>query len=1086
MNYFKNISASDIRNALSDSVYSNGRIDFEQHKVIRVHATIETEERLLLSSCVNGNQGQRYNQNIYLTWANQRLNIRGGCNCGATFNCQHVAAACLAYIKTKSQQNTTPNPAYLDWLSNLDEVSHTVNTSKDFVAYVLNQREFGEKEYFLSMLMTREKKKGGLTVGRIISIYDLRYGYYGYLSRENFTPEDQELFRLVHGLKENDYDSSSLLEGALGHLVLSKAVQSGRLFWKSHQFSSPLRTGKTRTLEISWQKQNNGDYKLEAAVANDARLIPTEPPLYLDEEMNQLGPVDCANLTRHQLQKILTAPTVPAEYVTDFSQRLVIEHPTVPVPPPEPIAITELSGLPVRPRLQLLGQQLDDTHYIHLLMLRFDYDSHTISALPPNAISVIKADQGYIKIQRNLTDENAAIALLHEFGFSPFELEHAKELFFYSAAEKSVIDSATRWSHFLDEKIPELEQQGWIIDIDDSFLLQFEQPDNWDAEIEPSGNDWFAMHFNITINNQSLPLLPLITPVLENYERNELPEMLSIPLEQHQYVNIPSDQLKPFLDILYELFDSVVFDDDGNGRISRYNAAAIAELEQHSYGLFSIKGGQELIETGKKIRNFQGIANTAPPRAINTQLREYQQKGLNWLQFLREYRFGGILADDMGLGKTIQTLAHLLLEKESGRMDKPCLIIAPTSLMSNWRREAQRFTPDLSVLVLQGSDRKQRFDEIMNHDLILSTYPLLHRDESQLVANRYYYLILDEAQVLKNPKAQAARVARRIDAQYRLCLTGTPMENHLGELWAQYDFLMPGFLGDQTQFKKLFRTPIEIHGSAEIKERLSKRLKPFMLRRSKRDVASELPEKTEMIRSVPLYEKQAALYESIRVSMEKKVRDAIAEKGLARSQITILDALLKLRQTCCDPRTLNLKEAHKFKQSAKLDLLMEMLPELLEEGRRILIFSQFTKMLGLIETELKNQNMRYSKLTGQTQKRDAAIELFKNGHADIFLISLKAGGVGLNLTEADTVIIYDPWWNPAAETQAADRAHRIGQDKAVFVYKLITENTVEEKILAMQEKKRKLAESIYQGGNKEQALQLTAEELTDLFKPTSD
>lgn len=256
-----------------------------------------------------------------------------------------------------------------------------------------------------------------------------------------------------------------------------------------------------------------------------------------------------------------------------------------------------------------------------------------------------------------------------------------------------------------------------------------------------------------------------------------------------------------------------------------------------------------------------------------------------------------------------------------------------------------------------------------------------------------------------------------------------------------------------------------------------------MLRRTKRDVAEELPEKTEIIRSVPLYEKQTALYESIRISMEKKVRDAIAEKGLARSHITILDALLKLRQTCCDPRTLNLKEAQKLKQSAKLDLLMEMLPELLEEGRRILVFSQFTRMLGLIETELKERAIGYSKLTGQTRLRDEAIELFKSGHVNVFLISLKAGGVGLNLTEADTVIIYDPWWNPAVENQAADRAHRIGQDKKVFVYKLITEDTVEEKILALQEKKRMLAESVYQGGRKEQALQLTAEDLTDLFKP---
>ena len=256
-----------------------------------------------------------------------------------------------------------------------------------------------------------------------------------------------------------------------------------------------------------------------------------------------------------------------------------------------------------------------------------------------------------------------------------------------------------------------------------------------------------------------------------------------------------------------------------------------------------------------------------------------------------------------------------------------------------------------------------------------------------------------------------------------------------------------------------------------------------MLRRTKLEVASELPPKTEIIRSVPLYEKQAALYESIRLTMEKKVRDAIAERGLSRSHITILDALLKLRQTCCDPRTLPLEQAQKINQSAKLDLLMEMLPEMLEEGRKILVFSQFTRMIALIEDELNKRMIAYSKLTGQTQDRDAAIQLFKSGEVDVFLISLKAGGIGLNLTEADTVIIYDPWWNPAVEAQAADRAHRIGQDKPVFVYKLITENTVEEKMIAMQDRKRALADSIYTEGAKEEALQLTAEDLTALFEP---
>jgi SNF2 family DNA or RNA helicase len=614
-------------------------------------------------------------------------------------------------------------------------------------------------------------------------------------------------------------------------------------------------------------------------------------------------------------------------------------------------------------------------------------------------------------------------------------------------------------------------------------LLNFQSVDNWDAEISDSQNDWFEMRFNIEVEGQSIPLLPLIMPVLENYDLHNLPELLHIPVSDYRYLTISSEKIRPFLAILLELFGSSTLDKNGSLKISRFNAASLADMETHSYGLFSIKGGEELRRLAQKLTDFKGIADVPVPVNLHATLREYQKLGLNWLQFLREYSFAGILADDMGLGKTVQTLAHLLLEKQSGRMQAPSLIIAPTSLLSNWRREAERFTPDLNMLILQGTERKQLFYKIRDYDLIMTTYPLLPRDEETLLEHQYHYLILDEAQIVKNPLSKGAQIVRQIKSSHRLCLTGTPMENHLGELWAQFDFLMPGFLGNSAAFKKLYRTPIETFGNAEQKSRLSSRVAPFMLRRTKQEVASELPAKTEIIRSVPLYEKQAALYESIRLTMEKKVRDAIAQRGLSRSHITILDALLKLRQTCCDPRTLLIQEAQKINQSAKLDLLMELVPELLEEGRKILIFSQFTRMIALIEDELNKRTIGYSKLTGQTKDRDAAIEMFKSGEVDVFLISLKAGGIGLNLTEADTVIIYDPWWNPAVESQAADRAHRIGQDKPVFVYKLITENTVEEKMIAMQERKRALADSIYNEGAKDEALQLTAEDLTALFEP---
>ncbi len=452
------------------------------------------------------------------------------------------------------------------------------------------------------------------------------------------------------------------------------------------------------------------------------------------------------------------------------------------------------------------------------------------------------------------------------------------------------------------------------------------------------------------------------------------------------------------------------------------------------------------------------------------------------MQFLREYQFNGVLADDMGLGKTLQALAHLLLEKEAGRADRPSLVIAPTSLMSNWRREAEKFTPTLKVLTLHGPEREQYFEQLKDYDLILTTYALVLRDEEHYRQYEFHYLILDEAQAIKNAKAKTTQVIYEFNARHRLCLTGTPMENHLGELWSMFRFLMPGFLGALDRFGRLFRVPIEKQGNLDRQAQLRKRLQPFMLRRTKEHVAKELPPKTEIIRTVALEGEQRDLYESVRLAMDKKLRAEINQKGFARSQIMILDALLKLRQVCCDPRLLKLDSAQGIKASAKLEMLMEMLIEMLDEGRKVLLFSQFTSMLELIEQELVKNNIHFSKLTGQTRDRETAINTFQEGKAQVFLISLKAGGTGLNLTAAVTVIHYDPWWNPAVEQQATDRAYRIGQDKPVFVYKLLTEDTVEEKILKLQERKQSLAEGVYTGSNPTEA-SFNQEDLLDLLKP---
>jgi SNF2 family DNA or RNA helicase len=431
------------------------------------------------------------------------------------------------------------------------------------------------------------------------------------------------------------------------------------------------------------------------------------------------------------------------------------------------------------------------------------------------------------------------------------------------------------------------------------------------------------------------------------------------------------------------------------------------------------------------------------------------------MQFLASHGLHGILADDMGLGKTLQTLTHLMAEKASGRSNgKPSLVIAPTSVVPNWRAEAAKFAPGLRVLVLNGADRKKYYESIPHADLVITSYALLQRDVEKMTEHQFHVVVLDEAQYIKNHRAKVAQAACELVAKHRLCLSGTPIENHLGELWSLMNFLIPGFLGTEDAFNQNFRKPIEDERNPEKNALLKKRIAPLILRRTKDQVAKELPPKTEMVHLVELTSDQKDLYETVRATMDKRVREAIAARGIQQSQIVFLDALLKLRQICCDPRLLPEDFAAGITSSAKLDYLKELLETLIEEGRSILIFSQFTSMLSLIEDHLAEKKVPYLKLTGESKDRGKLVEQFQTGNFPVFLISLKAGGTGLNLTAADTVIHYDPWWNPASEAQATDRAYRIGQDKPVFVHKLLSQETVEERIHRLQLDKAKLAEDL--------------------------
>ncbi|MCF6288868.1 MAG: DEAD/DEAH box helicase [Proteobacteria bacterium] len=620
-----------------------------------------------------------------------------------------------------------------------------------------------------------------------------------------------------------------------------------------------------------------------------------------------------------------------------------------------------------------------------------------------------------------------------------------------------------------------LQLEGWHITIANNFRLNQYTTDNWYAQINSHNHDkqhknkgWFDLELGVKIDGQTINLLPYLVKAIRTGKiTGKNIGNINIKLDDGKNISINNNTLKQILATLGELYDETSLNAEGQLTLATTQLLRIKQLQESINTKPEVninwQGDTWLQQKAQELNSNIGLTNTPIPENLNVELRHYQQTGFSWLQFLNKYHLGGILADDMGLGKTLQVLTHILYEKNSGNLTSPCLIVVPTSLLSNWQNEIRKFTPSLSSLSLSGVSRHKQYQLLNNIDIIIMSYGVMVCDIKVLVEFNFHMLVLDEAQAIKNAKTKTAKIVNSLNAKQRLCLTGTPIENHLGELWSLFNFVMPGFLGSLKQFEKIYRIPIEKHNDKNRQKDLSKRVAAFMLRRTKSEVAKELPDKTEIIQIIELNEAQTNLYETIRITMSDEIKQAFRNTHKPQNNIIIGNALLRLRQVCCHPALLKLATIDKSYESAKLNWLTTVLPNMLEEGRKILLFSSFTTMLDIIAEHLHSMNITSIKLTGKTpaNKRGGLIQKFQQGAIPVFLISLKAGGAGINLTTADTVIHFDPWWNPAAENQASDRAHRIGQDKNVFVYKLISKGTVEQKIQNMQEHKHALAQSIF-------------------------
>jgi superfamily II DNA or RNA helicase len=887
---------------------------------------------------------------------------------------------------------------------------------------------------------------------------------------------DQWLVRRMRH-HDGDFDGSGSPHGIGGADWLNKVITAGRARWRKPD-GPVLHMAPAHAARFQWVMQADGSQRLTlGGLPDDVTLLALAPPLLVDGQTGAVYPVE-TGVEADRAQRLLLMPPVPPHAVPVLSVNWAgiagseVEPPSLSklidrgIIAPTPVLTFREEGLdiliPSRGRYYSKGTIKQGTA---IARLSFDYDGCTVTPATEATLIFAPTADGVVRFQRDLLAESRAFERLAETGMLPaadFEAIKLKA----SQDWDFILHPGARPADYalvLQDDVPRLREQGWRIDYAAKWSLNIIEIDgeSLSFDVNPSGMDWFDISLGARIDGKVVDILPMLRRLLAAHGTALLDHpgtVLSLPLAPGKIAQIPLEKLKPVLATLLQLalHDSLA---EGRLRLPARDLATLADLESATESQISWSGAEPLRQLAQALTRLR-IEPTILPDSFTATLRPYQQQGLDWLQALYQAGFGGVLADDMGLGKTVQALAHLATLKANGELATPALIVCPTSVLPNWQAELKQFAPDLSCLLWHGSDRRALRPDIASHDVLLTSYPLLARDHEELASQAYSLVIFDEAHMLKNSKTAGFKAARKIQGRQVIALTGTPVENQLADAWSLTELVTPGLLGPLDRFTRNFARPIARENDAVAKAALVRRLRPFLLRRTKDEVARDLPAKTEIPEWIDLEAGQLALYESVRLLMHKRVRDEIARVGLMRSHIILLDAMLKLRQICCDPRLLP-QQPNRNAGSAKLARLFEMLPEMLSEGRRIILFSQFTSMLDLIKPMLNERKIDFTEIRGDTKDRKKPVTDFQSGAVPVILVSLKAGGTGLNLTTADTVILYDPWWNPAVEAQAIDRAHRIGQTKPVFVHRLIARSSIEEKILTLQEKKRALAATLW-------------------------
>jgi superfamily II DNA or RNA helicase len=839
------------------------------------------------------------------------------------------------------------------------------------------------------------------------------------------------------------------LNQALARAAVPLMCRTGRCFMRSNSYGpkeyAPLRWGDDRAWEFHVEVNRvakDGPYVVEGVLrrggdeSGDERRPLAAPSLLIEgglvffndvvEPLDDGGAFAWVAYLREN-----GALTVPAGDAPQFARQLYAGGGNVPrLRLPDELKMEEVRPEPV-PHLKVAAavQKYDYDDRLRA-DLSFDYDGQRVEGASTDR--AILPAEGNRVILRDVAKEAGFHARLYQLGF--------RDSYHYQDQKNRLALAPTK----LAKVVSALVKEGWRVEAEGKL---YRQPGEFKIDVS-SGIDWFELHGQVSFGDQ-VASLPKLLAALRRGES-------LVQLDDGTVGMLPEEWLKK-----YGLLASMGKETGEHLRFAKHQAGVLdallaAQPEATCDALFA--------ETRKMLRTFEGIEAADAPATFTGTLRPYQREGLGWLDFLRRFSFGGCLADDMGLGKTIQVLAMLESRRTKKSKDprRPSLIVVPRSLIFNWTQEAARFAPGLKILDHSHAARAKSTDHFAGYDVVLTTYGTLRRDVAYLKDVEFDFAILDEAQAIKNADSESAKAARLLTARHRLALSGTPVQNHLGDLWSLFEFLNPGMLGASSVLSGAGGAARNLDG--DTRTLLARALRPFILRRTKEQVARDLPEKLEQTIYCELDAKQRAHYDELKQYYRASLLDLVATKGIAKAKIQILEALLRLRQAACHPGLIDKTRA--IEPSAKLDTLLPRLEEITEEGHKALVFSQFTQFLSIVKTRLDKDKVTYEYLDGKTKDRQARVDRFQSDpKCKLFLISLKAGGVGLNLTAADYVFLLDPWWNPAVESQAIDRTHRIGQTRQVFACRLIAKDTVEEKVLQLQQTKRALADAIINADN---------------------